>query len=81
MPTAYIDVSGRVEVRAGLREHLAGKLVHDAVVGITSQEQFATVGSTGPRPAFFFAPERTVNRLSATTGSEFRSGGSKLFSR
>jgi hypothetical protein len=62
VPTAYIDVSGRVEVRAGLREHLAGKLVHDAVVGITSQEQFATVGSTGPRPAFFVAPDQIHKR-------------------
>jgi hypothetical protein len=62
VPTAYIDVSGRVDVRAGLREHLAGKLVHDAVVGITSQEQFATVGSTGPRPAFFFAPDQIHKR-------------------
>jgi hypothetical protein len=61
-PTAYLDVSGRVDVRAELREHLGDKLVHDAVVGITSQEQFTAEAPTGPRPAFFFAPDQIHKR-------------------
>jgi hypothetical protein len=60
--TAYVDVLGSGEVRARVREHLGPSLVHDAVVGITSQEAFAAAGLTDPQPAFFFAPDQIHKR-------------------
>lgn len=61
-PTGYVDVLGSADVRARLREHLAKSLVHDTVVGITSQEQFAAAGLTDPQPTFFFAPDQIHKR-------------------
>lgn len=60
--TAYIDMLGSGEVRAGVRKHLGASLVHDAVVGITSQEAFAAAGLTDPQPTFFFAPDQIHKR-------------------
>jgi NADPH:quinone reductase-like Zn-dependent oxidoreductase len=61
-PTAYVDVLGSTDVRMQLREHLGTRLVHDAVVGITSQESFGAAGLTDPQPAFFFAPDQIHKR-------------------
>ena len=60
--TAYIDVLGSGEVRANVRKHLGPSLVHDAVVGVTSQEAFAAAGQTDPQPVFFFAPDQIHKR-------------------
>jgi hypothetical protein len=61
-PTAYVDVLGSGEVRANVRAHLGPSLVHDAVVGITSQESFAAAGLSEPQPQFFFAPDQIHKR-------------------
>jgi hypothetical protein len=45
-----------------LREHLGKSLVHDAIVGITSQESFGAAGLTDPQPSFFFAPDQIHKR-------------------
>jgi NADPH:quinone reductase-like Zn-dependent oxidoreductase len=61
-PTGYVDVLGSADVRTRLRDHLGKSLVHDAVVGITSQESFAAAGLTDPQPTFFFAPDQIHKR-------------------
>jgi NADPH:quinone reductase-like Zn-dependent oxidoreductase len=61
-PTTYVDVLGSTDVRMQLREHLGKSLVHDAIVGITSQESFGAAGLTDPQPAFFFAPDQIHKR-------------------
>jgi hypothetical protein len=61
-PTDYVDVLGSTDVRMRLREHLGKSLVHDAVVGITSQESFGAAGLTDPQPTFFFAPDQIHKR-------------------
>jgi Protein of unknown function (DUF2855) len=61
-PTAYLDVSGRSDVRAQLREHLGDRLVHEAVVGDTSQDQVGAEALTGPRTTVFFAPDQMRKR-------------------
>jgi Protein of unknown function (DUF2855) len=62
-PTAYLDVSGRAEVRTKLYDHLGSKLVHDAVIGLTSQEQGNAEVVTQPRTtSFFFAPDQIAKR-------------------
>ena len=61
-PTAYVDVLGSADLRARVRDRLGVELVHDAVVGITSQEQFASAAPAGPRPTFFFAPDQIHKR-------------------
>ena len=61
-PTAYLDVSGSADVRARLRVHLGDRLVHEAVVGLTSQEQAGAEALTGPRTSVFFAPDQMRKR-------------------
>ena len=61
-PTAYLDVSGRAGVRARLRLHLGDRLVHEAVVGDTSQDQAGAEALTGPRTTVFFAPDQMRKR-------------------
>jgi hypothetical protein len=61
-PTAYLDVSGSADVRERLREHLGNGLVHEAIVGLTSQEQAGAEALTGPRTTVFFAPDQMRKR-------------------
>ena len=62
-PTAYVDVSGSAALRTAVHEHLAGDLVHDAVVGAARHtEQGSTGRLPGARPAFFFAPDQIRKR-------------------
>lgn len=62
-PAAYVDVSGNPELRQTIHE-LFGKLVHDAVVGMTHDD--AQLGTNddlaGPAPTFFFAPNQIRKR-------------------
>jgi hypothetical protein len=68
--TAYIDVLGSTDVRMQLREHMGKSLVHDAVVGITSQESFGAAGLKDPQPTFFFAPDQIHKRTGDWGGEE-----------
>jgi hypothetical protein len=56
-PTAYLDVSGDDRIRADLRRHLGGSLVHDAAVGLTTQTANAMSAGT-----VFFAPTQMRKR-------------------
>jgi len=60
-PTAYLDVAGNAELRTNLRAHLGDQLVHDAVVGVTHQEQGGGA-LRDPRTSFFFAPDQMRKR-------------------
>jgi hypothetical protein len=68
----YLDMSGDAAVRAGVHGRYAGDLAHSAVVGATHHERMGEVPPDlpGPRPAFFFAPDRVVKR----TGDWGRAG-------
>ncbi|BCJ75160.1 hypothetical protein CS0771_47040 [Catellatospora sp. IY07-71] len=56
-PTAYLDLSGRADLRATLREHLGDQLVRDIAVGLTAQTPNAASAQ-----AVFFAPDQMRKR-------------------
>jgi hypothetical protein len=62
VPTAYLDFAGRADLRARIRRHLDTRLVHETVVGITSQEQSGAQALSGPRTSVFFAPDQMRKR-------------------
>jgi Protein of unknown function (DUF2855) len=67
----YVDISGDSDVRDGVHRRYAERLVHSAVVGATHHDRLGVVPEDlpGPRPVFFFAPERVASR-SAEWGRE-----------
>jgi hypothetical protein len=75
VPTAYLDFAGRADVRTQLRHHLGDRLVHESVVGVTSQEQVGAEALTGPRTTVFFAPDQMRKR----TGDWGREGLDQRF--
>jgi hypothetical protein len=62
VPTAYLDFAGRAGVRDQLRRHLGPRLVHEAVAGVTSQEQPGAQALGGPPTTVFFAPDQMRKR-------------------
>ena len=66
---AYLDFAGRADVRSRIRDHLGARLVHDAVVGLTHQEQSGVQALDGPRTTVFFAPDQ-MRKRSADWGRE-----------
>jgi hypothetical protein len=60
----YVDMSGDAGVRAAVHSHFAADLAHSAVVGATHHDRMGAVPEDlpGPRPTFFFAPDRVVKR-------------------
>ena len=62
VPTAYLDFAGSTEVLARIRRHLDARLVYEAIVGITSQEQSGAQALSGPRTTVFFAPDQMRKR-------------------
>ena len=63
-PTAYVDISGDADVRDAVHRRLEDALAHSSEVGITHREETGSVPDDlpGPRPEFFFAPDRIVKR-------------------
>jgi hypothetical protein len=61
---AFIDMAGDAGVRAAVHQRFHDQLVHSAIVGGTHHEARAGDGAPlpGPRPAFFFAPDRLQAR-------------------
>jgi hypothetical protein len=60
--TAYLDFAGRADVRGRIRGHLGDRLVHEAIVGVTHQEQAGAQALGGPRTTVFFAPDQMRKR-------------------
>ncbi len=60
----YVDIAGDAELRAAVHAHYADELLHSAVVGATHHDRMGQVPDTlpGPRPTFFFAPDRVTKR-------------------
>jgi hypothetical protein len=60
----YVDMAGNSKVRGAVHERFGGRLIHSAVVGATHHDQMGVVPDSlpGPRPAFFFAPDRVAKR-------------------
>ena len=67
--TAYLDFAGRADIRARIRGHLGEWLVHEAVVGVTHQDQSGAQALGGPRTTVFFAPDQ-MRKRSADWGRE-----------
>jgi hypothetical protein len=59
----YVDMSGNADVRAAVHGRYADSLAHSAVVGATHHDRMGEAeGLPGPRPTFFFAPDRVAKR-------------------
>jgi Protein of unknown function (DUF2855) len=60
----YVDMAGDTAVRSAVHTHYGERLAHSAVVGATHHDQMGAVPETlpGPRPMFFFAPDRVTKR-------------------
>jgi len=72
----YVDISGDGEVRAAVHRHYRDRLAHSMAVGVTHWDRMAQGGGElpGPKPQFFFAPDRIRKRGSdwGTAGLEER---------
>jgi Protein of unknown function (DUF2855) len=60
----YVDMAGDAKVRSAVHSHYGEDLLHSAVVGATHHDQLGGVPDSlpGPRPTFFFAPDRVSKR-------------------
>lgn len=60
----YVDMAGDAGVRSAVHGHYGRDLAHSAVVGATHHDQMGAVPDDlpGPRPTFFFAPDRVTKR-------------------
>ena len=69
--SVYVDMAGDAAVRDAVHGHYRDQLAHSAVVGATHHDRMGELpdGLPGPRPMFFFAPDR-VSKRSADWGSE-----------
>ncbi len=60
----YVDMAGNAGVRGAVHGHYLDRLAHSAVVGATHHDRMGQVPDAlpGPRPMFFFAPDRVTKR-------------------
>lgn len=73
-PVAFVDVAGDAGVREAVHRRFGDRLVHSAVVGATHHEARAPATEEplpGPKPAFFFAPDRLAKRSADWGASAF----------
>jgi len=63
-PAVYVDMAGDAQVRRDVHTHFDAALAHSAVVGATHHDRMGDVPDSlpGPRPTFFFAPDRVLKR-------------------
>jgi hypothetical protein len=69
--SVYVDMAGDAAVRDAIHGHYREQLAHSAVVGATHHDRMGELPEElpGPRPMFFFAPDRVTKR-SADWGRE-----------
>jgi NADPH:quinone reductase-like Zn-dependent oxidoreductase len=67
----YVDMAGDAELRSAVHGHYGEQLAHSAVVGATHHDRMGQVPDAlpGPRPTFFFAPDR-VRKRAADWGAD-----------
>jgi NADPH:quinone reductase-like Zn-dependent oxidoreductase len=60
----YVDMAGDAQLRGAVHNHYREQLAHSAVVGATHHDRMGAVPDSlpGPRPTFFFAPDRVAKR-------------------
>jgi hypothetical protein len=62
-PAVYVDMAGDAKVRSAVHGHYGDELKHSAAVGITHREDRGGGSElAGPKPVFFFAPDRLKKR-------------------
>jgi hypothetical protein len=62
-PAVYVDMSGDAKVRSAVHGHFGDELRHSAAVGVTHREDLGGGSELdGPKPVFFFAPDRLRKR-------------------
>ncbi len=63
LPTAYVDMSGDVNLTRALHRHIGDNLVESCIVGATHWEETGDSGELpGAKPEFFFAPAQIAKR-------------------
>lgn len=66
VPSAYVDFGGSADLRGRVHKCFGENLVADVVVGAADWEELAPDPEaeplSGPRPSFFFAPNRVAKR-------------------
>jgi Protein of unknown function (DUF2855) len=60
----YVDISGDGGIRAAVHSRYGARLAHSSAVGATHHDQLGAAAGelTGPKPVFFFAPDRIRKR-------------------
>ncbi|HWX75197.1 MAG TPA: DUF2855 family protein [Solirubrobacteraceae bacterium] len=60
----YVDMAGNADVRSAVHALYGAQLKHSAVVGATHYDKLGELPADlpGPRPTFFFAPDRVAKR-------------------
>jgi NADPH:quinone reductase-like Zn-dependent oxidoreductase len=60
----YVDVSGDGGIRTSVHAHYGDRLAHSSAVGMTHWAQMGSGSGelAGPKPVFFFAPDRIAKR-------------------
>lgn len=63
-PATFVDIAGDGAVRLAVHAHYGDRLVHSMAVGMTHWEELPAGSGElpGPRPIFFFAPDRVRKR-------------------
>jgi uncharacterized protein DUF2855 len=68
-PATYVDIAGDGNARQAVHSHFGDELVHSMAVGASHWEELGAGGLgggggelPGPRPTFFFAPDRVTKR-------------------
>jgi hypothetical protein len=67
----YVDFAGSADIRRAIHEHYGERLKYSCAVGLSHREMNPPgKGLPGPKPLFFFAPDRIVKR-----GKDWGRGG------
>ena len=65
-PATFVDMAGDGDLRMAVHSHYGDELIRSIAVGVTHWEEFGggTGDLPGPKPSFFFAPDRVTKRSS-----------------